>query len=118
MQQSKGLQIGTQKRCCIGIALVYQGGTLIGMSTQAHFATNREIDVFYMQRWSTVTESWESGAQFLDLTGAIIEARMSSKLRRIVRFRSSDGRIGRRDDMITVWQGTKVPEWLGDISPA
>ena len=78
----------------------------------------REIDVFYLQRWSDVLEAWDSGRQFLDVAGAITEARVTPKLKRIVRYRSQQGTMGLRDELVTIWQGKSVPEWLGEVSAA
>jgi Protein of unknown function (DUF5131) len=79
---------------------------------------NREIDAFYVQRWSPQLGAWDHGRQFVDLKTAITEARVTPKLRRIVRYRTSNGRIGSRDDLLTIWQGVRVPDWLGEVSPA
>jgi hypothetical protein len=78
----------------------------------------RETDLFYVQRWSEILEAWDDGRQFLNVLAAIHEARTTPKLKRIVRYRTSDNVMGLRDDVVTIWQGTRVPEWLGEVSAA
>lgn len=77
----------------------------------------RETDLFYAQQWSDVTESWGRYAQALDFRTAAAYVRKLSGKRRIVRYIHSDV-TGIPDQVVVLWQGGRVPEWLGEVVSA
>lgn len=79
--------------------------------------TVREIDVFYAQRHLPEL-GWNTGYQSLNFTDACANLRSGYKageLKRIVRYRHSDV-IGVPSCLVVLWQGKKVPDWLGELA--
>jgi hypothetical protein len=77
----------------------------------------REIDVFYAQEYSPVTEQWSSGTQTLSFIDACKELRRrkASTNKRIVRYVDSRT-VGIPSRLLIMWQGKRVPEWLGGLT--
>ncbi|MCC3317927.1 MULTISPECIES: hypothetical protein [Nocardia] len=77
----------------------------------------RETDLFYAQRHNGDL-GWNTGFQHLSLAeaiGSIRSAYRRGELKRLVRFLPSDA-IGIPDALLIIWQGKRVPEWLGELA--